>query len=292
MKDLEGSARLNKNSIVVESTSGNLGASLAMICRARGYRFLAIADPNATAENISRIQALDGEVEIVEEPDAHGGYLSARLARVRELCASSPRYVWTNQYGNWANPEAHYRTTGPEIYRQLNRKVEAVFVAASTGGTLAGIARFLREVSPETTIVAVDAAGSALFGQPRGPRKLTGIGSAMPSVFVSPDSYDHVSIVDDETAFLFCWKLFRSTGYLLGGSSGAVLAACADYLRSNPEIQTAACVCPDRGENYASTIYSDTWLREAGIDMTRVEKHDVTIEIEQQVAFSAGTLSS
>jgi N-(2-amino-2-carboxyethyl)-L-glutamate synthase len=292
MRDLERSMRLDKDSFVVESTSGNLGASLAMICRAKGYRFLAIADPKATAENISRIQSMGGEVEIVEEPDAHGGYLGSRLTRVRELCASSRQFVWTNQYGNWANPDAHYRTTGPEIYRQLDHKVEVAFVAVSTGGTLAGIARFLREVSPETLLVAVDAAGSVLFGQPPGRRRLTGIGSAMPSAFLSPESYDHVSIVDDEKAFLFCRKLLRCTGYLLGGSSGAVLAACADYLWSNPGIQTAVCLCPDRGENYASTIYNDTWLLDAGIDPTPFEQHDVTLELEQPVAFPAGKLES
>jgi len=150
----------------------------------------------------------------------------------------------------------------------------------------------LREVSPETVIVAADAAGSVLFGHPPGPRRLTGIGSAIPSAFLSPDSYDHVSIVDDEKAFLFCRNLFRNTGYLLGGSSGAVLAAAADYLWSHPEIQTAACVCPDRGENYASTIYSDTWMRDAGVDLTSFEKYGVTMKPEQQLVFSAGGLES
>lgn len=276
VKDLEDKGLLNKNSIVVESTSGNLGVSLAMICSAKGYGFLAITDPKTTAENIKRMKALGAEVEVVDEPDPHGGYLLSRLARTRELCSSSSRYVWTNQYGNWANPRAHFLTTGPEIYYQAGA-VPAIFVAVSTGGTLSGIARFFRQASPATRMIAVDAHGSVVFGNPPGKRKLTGIGSGRPSDFISSSDYDQVFVVDDKEAFSFCREVYQRTGRMLGGSSGATLAACMKFFQMHPEVPSAVCVCADRGENYASTIYNEAWMGEWGLQTSSLEEYGITI---------------
>lgn len=277
VKDLEDKGLLTKSSTVVESTSGNLGVSLAMICSAKGYRFLAITDPRTTAENIERMKAMGAEVEVVEEPDLHGGYLHSRLSRVHELCSSSNRYVWTNQYENWANPRAHFLTTGPEIYRQAGA-APAVFVAVSTGGTLSGIARFFRQASPATRMIAVDARGSVIFGNPPGKRKLTGIGSGRPSDFISSSDYDQVLVVDDKDAFSFCREVYQRTGRMLGGSSGATLAACMRFFQMHPEVPSAVCVCPDRGENYASTIFNDAWMSEWAFETDGFGEYEVTIE--------------
>lgn len=271
LKNLESRGLIREDSVIVESTSGNLGVSLAMVCRASGYRFLALADPKTTAESLARMESYGAQIEVVNTPDVHGGYLLSRLARVQELCAESSRYVWTNQYSNWSNPEAHFMTLGPEILEQTN-PLEAVFVAASTGGTLAGISRFVRQESPTTTVVGVDAMGSAVFGHSSGKRRLTGIGSARRSDFLSPSDYDHVVVVDDESAFLFCRELFKQTGCKVGGSSGAVLAACHRYFLEHPDLESAVCVCPDRGENYASTIYNDAWIKSCGFDLHGFEK--------------------
>jgi cysteine synthase A len=127
---------------------------------------------------------------------------------------------------------------------------------------LAGVARYFREVSSKTTIVAVDAVGSVIFGGEARPRRLTGIGSARVSSFIEESHYDRVSMITDENAFSFCRRLFEKTGLKIGGSSGAVLAACIDYLTLRPEIKRAVCLCADRGENYDSTIFNDEWLAE------------------------------
>jgi len=267
VQDLEERGILSKGSIIIESTSGNLGVALTLICKAKGYRFIAVIDPKTTQENIAKMQALGAEVDLVRQPDANGGYLLSRLERVRELCHLSSDYVWTDQYSNTANPRAHYTGTGPEIYRQMSGKVGTVFVPVSTGGTLAGIGRFFREVSPSTRIIGIDAVGSVVFGTPPAPRKLTGIGSSRRSSFISTRLYDMHMLVGDEEAFAFCRALLSSTGIRVGGSSGAVLAGCSRYLQAHPEAIDVVCVCADSGENYASSIFNDKWLQQQGLNL-------------------------
>jgi 2,3-diaminopropionate biosynthesis protein SbnA len=265
VQDLEERGLLRAGSIVVESTSGNLGVALAFICRAKGYAFLAVVDPKTTRENLAKMQALGAMIDLVDTPDASGGYLLSRLARVQELCTRSDEYAWTDQYANAANPRIHYTTTGPEIYRQMDGRVDAVFVAVSTGGTLAGIGRYFREASPRTRIIGVDARGSVIFGTPPGPRRLTGIGSSRRSSFLCPELYDTHMLVGDEEAFAFCHVLAAAAGIQVGGSSGAVLSACARYLQAHPDVEHVVSVCADCGENYASSIFNAVWLRQHGI---------------------------
>jgi N-(2-amino-2-carboxyethyl)-L-glutamate synthase len=262
--DFERRGVLGPGSILAESTSGNLGVALAAIARTRGYRFLAVVDPKATAEILARLRALGARIELVETPDEAGGYLRSRLRRVRELCASSEAIVWPDQYTNPANPRAHEQGTGPELLEQLCGDLDAVLVPVSTGGTLAGIGRFLRRESPATRIVAVDARGSVALGGLAGPRLLTGIGAGRRSSFLSPDLYDQRILVGDAEAFACCRALALSTGIRVGGSSGAALAACARLLAAEPELERIACLCPDSGLTYASTIYDDAWLERNG----------------------------
>lgn len=265
--DLEARKLLDKDSIIIESTSGNLGVALSLIARAKNYHFLAVVDPKTTEENIGTMRLLGTQVEMVEQLDSNGSYLLTRLERIRELCRTSSKYVWSNQYENTANPHIHYTQTGPEIYRQMQGDVDAIFVAVSTGGTLAGIGRYFREVSPRTHVVGVDARGSVIFGTPPAPRKLTGIGSSRVSSFLRRDYYDTYRIVDDADAFAFCRRLYDETSLKVGGSSGAVLAACTQYISEHAEIQRSVCLCPDTGENYISSIFNDEWLHQQHLDI-------------------------
>ena len=269
IQDLENRGLLSEASIVIASTSGNLGVALAFICQARGYSFLALVDPKTTAENLTRMQALGAMIELVDQPDASGSHLLSRLKRVQEFLQLSDKYVWADQYSNTANPSIHYSTTAPEIYRQMNGKVDAVFAAVSTGGTLTGIGHFFHKVSPATRIVGVDAPGSVVFGSPPGPRKLTGIGSSRPSSFISQDIYDAHALVSDEEAFAFCRALYAATGIKVGGSSGAVLAACTSFLQIYPELDRVVCLCSDAGDNYTSSIFNDRWLTQHGIHLSQ-----------------------
>lgn len=262
VQNLESRGLIGEDTTIIESTSGNLGVALAMIAKARGYRFLAVVDPKTTPENIETMRRLGAQVDIVDQLDINGSYLLTRLEYIRKLCQDSSAYVWGNQYANTANPHIHYVQTGPEIYRQMHGRVDAIFIAVSTGGTLAGIGRYFREVSPRTQIIGVDAYGSVVFCTPPAARKLTGIGSSRASDFLQKEHYDTYRIVKDEEAFAFCRRLYKELNIKVGGSSGAVLAACAQYLAEHPGIENAVCLCPDTGENYASSIFNDEWLRQ------------------------------
>jgi 2,3-diaminopropionate biosynthesis protein SbnA len=284
--DLERRALLRDGSVIVESSSGNLGVALAAIARRRGHRFRAIVDPKITPENLAKLVALEAQVELVTQPDGSGGYLLSRLHRVRELCASSDAFVWPDQYTNPANPRAHEQGTGPELLAQLADALDAVLVPVSTGGTLAGIARFVRGASPSTRIVAVDARGSVALGGQAAPRLLTGIGASRPAAFLSAGMYDERMRIADAEAFAFCRALAAATGVWVGGSSGATLAACARLLAAQPELDRVACMCPDRGERYASTIYNDSWLASHGIDPTRLTIDPVEAILHQPRAYA------
>jgi len=263
--DLERRGLLERGSVLVESTSGNLGIALAWLARSRGYGFVAVIDPKTTAENVARLRRLGARIVLVNTPDSAGGYLLARIERVHRLCASSPAYVWPDQYANPANPRAHERGTAPELLAQLGGELDAVFVPVSTGGTLAGIARFCGRESFPTRVIAVDAHGSVALGGRPGPRLLTGIGAGKRSSFVTPDLCDETVRVGDVEAFAYCRALAATTGIAVGGSSGATLAACARVLAREPELERVACICPDGGRSYWSTIYSDPWLARNGI---------------------------
>lgn len=282
---LEVQGLLPRGSAVIESTSGNLGVALSFFCKLRGYTFVAVIDPKTTLENISKMQSLGAKIEMVDQPDENGGYLLTRLERVREMCQSSHGYVWTDQYSNPANPRIHYVTTGPEIYRQMHGEVDALFIAVSTGGTLAGVSRFFREVSPSTSIIGVDAYGSVIFGTPPAPRKLTGIGSSRLSSFITRDLYDRHILVRDEEAFAFCRALWDTVGIKVGGSSGAVLSACANYLLAHPEASNVVCVCADSGDNYTNSIFNDEWVQKHGLNLSK-ERLEPVQDIVHTLAYS------
>ncbi len=269
LRSLENTGRLSTGGRLIESSSGNLAIALAMLARDRGYQFTAVVDPKITAENMRRLSDLGAGTMMVEMPDESGGYLLTRLARIREMLAEDPELLWTNQYTNVANPEAHYLGTGPEIFRQMERRVDVVFVAVSTGGTLAGIGRYYREASPDTRIIAVDARGSVALGGSPGERKMTGMGCSRRSDFVDAGHYDELSYIGDCEAFAFCRALDAATGIKVGGSSGACLAACARYLQTHKKVERAVCICPDRGEHYASSIFSNLWLAQNGLEIGR-----------------------
>jgi len=269
LRSLENTGQLSTGGRLVESSSGNLAIGLAMLALDHGYQFTAVADPKVTAENMRRLHDLRAETAMVEAPDETGGYLLTRLGRIREMLADDPGLLWTNQYANTANPKAHYSGTAPELLRQMGRRVDAVFVAVSTGGTLAGIGRYFREASPDTRIIAVDVRGSVALGGYAGLRKLTGIGSSRRSEFIDARLYDELIYVQDCEAFAFCRATDAATGIKVGGSSGACLAACARYLQSHRKAEWVVCICPDRGEHYASTIFSDSWLTQNGLEVGR-----------------------
>ena len=270
IKELEDKGMLSDDSEIIESTSGNLGVALAFLCSLKGIEFTAVIDPKTTEENVARIRQFGAKTLLADVPDENGGFLLSRLALVRSKVTSSYRYVWPNQYQNYANPMAHYSSTAPEIYGQMRHEVDAIFIPVSTGGTLAGISRYFRENSPRTKICAVDAFGSIALEGPSLPRRLTGIGAAQKSYFVDSSCYDKAYLVRDEEAFRWCRRLSEYWGIKLGGSGGAAIAACSNYLADAPKTSRVVCVCPDRGDWYESTIYNDHWLLSNGTGANKV----------------------
>ncbi|GAA4548950.1 pyridoxal-phosphate dependent enzyme [Amycolatopsis samaneae] len=253
---------------IVESTSGNLGVALAALCRLRGHRFTAVVDPRTSTENLARLKEFGARTDLVTEADEHGGYLEARLKRVTRHLSESPDAVWTNQYGNPANPLAHFAGSGPELVRQNGSRLAGVFVAVSTGGTFAGIARYLRKVSPGTRVVAVDSVGSAALGGPLGPRLIPGLGASRPSAFAACEFVNEREWLSDAEAVAAGHTLAAQTGLVLGGSASAALAA---FLRHAARGSLAdggqyLCLCADDGRKYLDTLYDDRWLDQAGID--------------------------
>jgi cysteine synthase len=170
---------LTPDSVLVESSSGNLGVALSMIAASRGFRFVCVTDSRCNLSTRLLMEALGSEVRIITEPDPYGGFLGARLDYVRALCASDDRYVWLNQYTNLGNWQAHYRTTAPAIARQFPQ-LDVLFVGAGTTGTLMGCARWFQDWHRPVRIVAVDSFGSVSFGGRPGRRMIPGPGLDRP----------------------------------------------------------------------------------------------------------------
>jgi N-(2-amino-2-carboxyethyl)-L-glutamate synthase len=252
---------------LIESTSGNLGVALAAIAKNLGRRFVAVVDPHLSPALAAKMIQAGAQLEYVTQPDRQGGYLDARLARVAQLLETVPGAVWTDQYHNPANPLAHYTSTAPELLRQAPH-ADAVFVAVSTGGTLAGVGRYLRKHAPQTRVVAVDVPGSRVLGEPVGRRLLTGIGASRQSSVLEAGLWDDVVLVEDAAAIAICHQLLDATGIWLGGSGGASVAACLRYVLRHPQIVAPVCVCPDGGPAYGRTIYDDKWLESKSVNLT------------------------
>ncbi|SNR35462.1 2,3-diaminopropionate biosynthesis protein SbnA [Actinomadura mexicana] len=245
------------DSHLVESTSGNFGIALAMVCRIHGLALTVVVDPNITATNLDLLRRYGANVDMVGEGEGSGGYLEQRLRRVREIVSAVPRSVWINQYANRLNWQAHAESTGKEILADIDGPLDCVVMAVSTTGTIHGVTRALRVAYPRLRAVAVDAVGSVIFGHPPAPRRVPGIGAGRVPELLCRDEIDDVVRVDDEQAVQGCHDLLRSEGILAGGSSGSVVAGLRQLLPRLPRPVRVLTLLPDRGERYLDLLYAD-----------------------------------
>ncbi|MGW7531801.1 pyridoxal-phosphate dependent enzyme [Amycolatopsis sp. NPDC054798] len=252
---------LADGSEVVESTSGNLGVALAGICRELGIPFTAVVDGRLPPAMARAIRQYGGHL-VEAKPGDDRLRLQRRIAAVQEILAANPRAVWTNQYENPANAAVHHLWTGPELEQQLGPEPRVLFAPVSTGGSFAGLSSHMAEKRPEIDCVAVDVAGSTIFGGPPGCRLLTGIGASKPSNFLGATRPPHI-VVTDTDAIATCRTLELDAGIGVGGSSGATIAGCLRYLARHPDVTGAVCLCPDLASNYRETLYNDAWLLQA-----------------------------
>ncbi|MFB8085848.1 2,3-diaminopropionate biosynthesis protein SbnA [Streptomyces sp. NPDC055992] len=257
----ERDGSLTADSVLIESSSGNLGVALSMIAASKGYRFVCVTDSRCNLATRLMMEALGAEVHLVAGQEANGGFLGARLDHVRRLCASDDRYVWLSQYSNPANWKAHYRTTAPEIARSFPR-LDVLFVGAGTTGTLMGCARYFRTWHRPVRIVAVDTVGSMAFGGTPGRRMIPGLGMSMRPPLLDDSYVDEVVRVEEADTIRACRRLARS-GFLFGGSTGTVVSGAVGWLaRHERQSLTSVAIAPDLGERYLDTVYQDNWVQD------------------------------
>lgn len=261
LEHFESTGQLLPGGRVIESSSGNLGVALAGLCVQRGYAFTCVLDSHASPANVRHLRALGAHIIVCDTPDANGGYLAARIEIIRRYLAEHPGAIWTNQYDNDANPDAHYRWTAPAILR--NRPdTDFLFVGCGTTGTYLGCARYMRERAPHVRVVPVDTAGSVTFGLPAAPRFIPGMGTSRRPELVERNELDPPVVVRESDAVRMCRLVARRHGILLGGSSGSVLAGLAQATRAGLVAGNVVTIAADSGERYLETIYDDAWVSE------------------------------
>jgi cysteine synthase A len=255
--------KIGPQTAIIESSSGNLGVGMAQACRYYGLRFICVVDPKTTQQNIRIMKAYGAEIDLITEPDpVTGEFIQARFDRAQALRRAIKDSFWPNQYANPANPEAHYQTTAHEIVTELGGRVDYLFCAVSTCGTLGGCSRYARDHNIRMKIVAVDAVGSVIFGGPAGKRLIPGHGAGRRPELFKPDMADDCIQVTDLECVIGCRRLVRREAILAGGSSGGVLMAVDKFRGRIPPGAVCVTIFHDRGERYLDTIYSDAWVAE------------------------------
>ncbi|HSW82639.1 MAG TPA: cysteine synthase A [Usitatibacter sp.] len=255
---------------VVEGTAGNTGIGLAHICAARGYKCVIVIPDNQSEEKMELLRILGAEVRPVPpkpyKDDDNYQKIAGRLA------AATPNAIWANQFDNVVNREAHYESTGPEIWRDTNGKVDAFVSSVGTGGTLAGTARFLKEKNRNVRIVLADPHGSALYTwaktgelKAEGSSITEGIGTTRITANFEGTPVDDAERISDIEAVGMVYRLLREEGLFVGGSTGINVAAAVATARKLGPGHTIVTLLCDRGSLYFKRLFNPAWLMEKGL---------------------------
>lgn len=255
---------------IVESSSGNWAIALASVCKQYGIGFHAVIDPNINPLNEMLIRLLSTHVTKVTERDQTGGFLLTRIEAVKQCLETQPKYYWANQYGNPLVSDAYFHTLGVEICADVN-PIDYFFIGVSSCGTITGLSRKVKDVYPQSKIVAVDIVGSVIFGGPPKKRFIAGIGSSMVPEQLKHAIVDDVVMVDEVTTCEHCHELLKIYNIFAGGSSGSVYAAVKRYFVEHPPETSvnAVMILADRGDRYGSTVYDEKWVD----SLREYEKH-------------------
>jgi len=256
IEDAEAKGLLKKDSVIIEPTSGNTGIGLASVAAARGYRIILTMPETMSVERRNLLKAYGAELVLT---DGSKGMKGA-IAKAEELAASTPGSFIPSQFTNPANPAIHKATTGPEIFEDLEGKVDAFVAGVGTGGTVTGTGEYLKEKIPGVKVFAVEPATSPVLSKgTAGPHKIQGIGAGFVPDTLNTSVYDEVIAVENEDAFVTGREFARNEGILVGISSGAALWA-AKNIASRPEFKgkNIVVLLPDTGDRYLSTpLFSD-----------------------------------
>jgi cysteine synthase A len=251
---------IQSGTVVIESTSGNMGIGLAQVCRYYGLRLICVVDPKSTEQNLRLLRAYGAEVDLVREPDpVTHDFLQARLNRVRGLLQSINNSYWPNQYANLNNPVAHMQTM-EEIVTALDGRLDYVFCATSTCGTLRGCSEYVRRRKLSAKVIAVDAVGSVLFSTAGCKRLIPGHGASIHPELYQSGLADDFRCVTANDCVVGCRMLLDREALLVGGSSGGVMAAVAQMREHIEPGANCVGILADRGDRYLETIFCDDWV--------------------------------
>lgn len=251
MDDAESKGLIKKGAVIIEPTSGNTGIGLAAVAASRGYKVMLTMPDTMSIERRKLLAAYGAEIVLT---DGKGG-MSAAIDKANELAKSIPGSFIAGQFENPANPEAHYKTTGPEIWQDTDGKVDFFVAGVGTGGTLTGVGKYLKSKNSEVKVTAVEPASSPLLSKGMsGAHGLQGIGANFVPKTLDTSVYDEVIAVTEEQAYEMGRALAREEGILVGISSGAALyAAVLTALRPENEGKNIVVLLPDTGDRYLST---------------------------------------
>jgi len=270
IEEAERSGELKPGSVIVENTSGNTGVAVAMAAAVKGYRCIFTMPDKMSKEKVDTLKGLGAEV-IVTPTNVPADSPESYYETAKRLARETPNAFYVNQYHTKDNIEAHYLSTGPEIWRQLDGKIDAFVAGIGTGGTMSGAGKFFKEKNPDVKNVGVDPIGSiyhSMFhtGKPSEPHvyKVEGIGEDMVCGAMELEVMDDVRQVDDKTCFTWGRRLAREEGIFAGGSAGGAVAVAVQLARELGKGKIVVAVLSDGGRAYISKMYSDEWMRDNG----------------------------
>jgi len=266
----EQSGELKPGGVIVENSSGNTGSALAMIATIKGYRCI-ITMPDKMSDEKQNLMKSFGAKVVVTPTDVPADSPESYYSVAKRIASETASAYYPDQYNNPKNIEAHYKTTGPEIWRQTQGNIDILVAGIGTGGTISGVGRFLKEQNPRIQIIAVDPMGSVFYDYFKTKTLITprvyqveGIGEDYLVKALDFSVIDDMIQINDKDSFLMARRLAVEEGIFAGGSSGAAVHAALEFVKAIPERKNVVVILPDSGYRYLSKFYNDDWMRKNG----------------------------